>query len=224
MESVLEGSSYNGELQYVTQHFRELQGLQMVPFWMTAIVLSLLEYAHAVTRWQAVTLFLSLVALSIVLAAFVGRWYRRHYGFVAQREERLPSQLISITRTDQRIPKERSKWFVLSLFFVFALMFFPLLLHSYRNYSNFGLLTLIFFVLPKTSLDYARSTSLRRRQILAIGCGVALIIIQIFYDLGHLDRWAFVAASASVLMVGSLYDHWLLKRLLGGPLLEGHHA
>ena len=50
MESVLEGSSYNGELQYVTQHFRELQGLQMVPFWITAIVLSLLEYAHAVTR------------------------------------------------------------------------------------------------------------------------------------------------------------------------------
>ncbi len=190
---------------------------------MSVIVFSVLEYAHAITRWQALSLFLGIVALAFVLARFVGQWYERHYGYVAQREDRLPSQLISVTKPDQNIPKPRSRWLLPFLLLVFALMFFPLLVHSYRNCSSFGLLTLIFFVLPRMSLACTGSISLRVRQMLAVLGGAALILLQLLYDLGRLETWVFVGGSAAVLLVGSLYDHWLLNQLLGGPM-EAHDA
>ena len=226
MDAALQQCVENDELRYVTQHFQELQGLRLAPVWMSFIVLSILEYAHVVTRWKALVLILGLVVLALALSASAGRWYRLHYGFVAPRHpgERVPSQLISIMQPDQRTASRRSNWFMVCLFLVFGLWLAPLFAHSYRNYSNFGLLTLIFFVLPKTRLVCAGSIPLRAKQLLAIGGSVALIILQIFYDLERLDTWTGVGASAAVVLSGCLYDHWLLNRLLCGRPLEDPNA
>ena len=102
MESALPEVRCDDKLRYVTGHFKDLQGLRMVPLWGALVLLSTLEYTHAVSRQEGLELFLGMLALAGVWLTYAGRWYRRHYGLVTPREERVPSQVLSILQIDRR--------------------------------------------------------------------------------------------------------------------------
>jgi hypothetical protein len=212
------------ELRYVTQHFKDLQGLRMVPFWAAFILLSALEYAHAVSRRQGPGLFLGVLALAGAWLAYAGRWYRRHYGLVTRREERMPSQVLSILQTDRRPPVAAEWWFgVCALVSALYLVdrFQP---RSDGRFSGLGLVGLTIFLLHKACFAGGASRPVRGRQMLAMG-GIAMICVLSYgFFLGHLDPWLYTGGTATVLLLASLYDHWLLTRLLSGRFAEGQDA
>jgi hypothetical protein len=224
MESALTEIQRDDELRYVTQHFTDLQGLQMVPFWAALVVLSALEYAHAVSRRQGLELILGMLALAIAWLAYAGSWYRQHYGFLTRREERVPSQILSILQTHRR-PAENRKWPFLIWVSVFALLLVPLFQHqSYGRFNGSGPLTLSIFLLRKADFTCPASPWIRGRHLLAIGGSAMIVILHVGYLLGRLDLWMYMGATGTVLLLASLYDHWLLNRLLSGRLGEGRDA
>jgi hypothetical protein len=224
VEAALPEVQRDDELRYVTQHFKDLQGLQMVPFWAAFLLLSVLEYAHAVSRRQGLELFLGVLALAVAWLAYAGRWYRRHYGLVTPREERVPSQVLSILETNPR-PSVTSGWWFVVCILLFALYLVPLFLRRPDGRLNeFGLLALVIFLLPKAFFAAGASLWVRGRRLLAMG-GCAMIgVLHIGFLLGRLDPWLYMGGTTMVLLLAGLYDHWLLTHLLSGRFAEGRDA
>lgn len=224
MEAALPEVQRDDELRYVTQHFKDLQGLQMVPFWAAFLLLSALEYAHAVSRRQGLELFLSMLALAVAWLAYAARWYRRHYGLVTPREERVPSQVLSILETNPRPPVTSGWWFVVCIL-LFALYLVPLFLRRPDGRLNgFGLLALAIFLLPKAIFAPGASPRVRGRRLLAMGGGAMICVLHLGFLLGRLDPWLYMGGTTMVLLLSGLYDHWLLTHLLSGRFAEGRDA
>jgi hypothetical protein len=224
VESALSDIQRDGELRYVTQHFADLQGLRMVPLWAALVLLSVLEYTHSVSRRQGPELFLGMLVLAVAWQAFAGRWYRRHYGLVTRREERVPSQVLSILQIDRR-PTVATGWWFVACALLFALYVVPLFLHrSERGFGGVGLLGLTILLLRNSFFADGANRWVRGRYLLARG-GIAMVgVLYVGFLLGHLDPWQDLGATGTILLLATLYDHWLLTRLLSGRFGEDHDA
>ena len=223
MEAALPEVQRDDELRYVTQHFKDLQGLRTVPFWAASLLLSALEYAHAVSRRQGLELFLGMLAFAVAWLAYADRWYRQHYGLVTPREERVPSQVLSILETNPQ-PVTSGWWFIVGIL-LFALYLVPLFLpRPDGRLSGFGLLALAIFLLPKAFFAAGASLWVRGRQLLAMGACAMIGGLHIAFLMGRLDPWLYIGGTTMVLLVAGLYDHWLLTHLLSVRFAEDRDA
>ena len=224
METALPDIQRGDELSFVTEHFANLQGLRMVPVWAAIVLLSALEYVHAVSRRQGVELSVCMLTLAGAWLAYAGRWYRRHYGLVTRREERAPTQVLSIVQRYRRPPAPAGWWFAVCAL-VSALYLADLFqLRPNRPYSGFGVVGLSIFLLHRACLARGANRWVRARQMLATG-GIAMIVLFHFgFLLGRLDPWQYMGATGMVLLLASLYDHWLLTYLLSGRFAQGPDA
>lgn len=79
--AVLAVGRHGEQLRYVTEHFQDLQGLRLAPFWAYVLISVLFERVHRPDKM----IFLILVGGLLLLAVswvWVGRWYRNRYGLV----------------------------------------------------------------------------------------------------------------------------------------------
>jgi hypothetical protein len=231
MESTLPDIQRGDELRYVTQHFTDLQGLRMAPFFAAFVVLSALEQTHAVSRQQAVWVLAGMLALAVVWFACAGRWYRERYGLVTPQGNRasLPTspQVLSIldTKPVERRPAGSAAGWLLFCAGMAGLFLVPLFQHHPDGrVNNSGLMALIVFLLPKALYAGGGSLLTQGRKLLAAGGMATIVVLHMCYLLGRIDSWQYAEGTAGILLLSSLYDHWLLNHLLGGRLAEGRDA
>src|ERR1700743_2844401 len=97
-----DASSQGQELRYLTAHFRDLQGLRMVPFWGALLVLVSLAKTSLFSRGHLAWAAAVLTAAQFGWLHLGGRWYERRYGVVKEPEPAVPSGLISIMHPEAR--------------------------------------------------------------------------------------------------------------------------
>lgn len=213
MEPALPDVQHDDELRYATEHFADLQGLRTAPFWAALVLFCALEYALAMSRVQALEAFLLMLLPGGVWFAYAGRWYRHHYGLVIPRD-RSASPVLSIMQTGRR-SAVAAGWNAVAVL-LFVLFSVPLLLHKFAGRNTaFGLL-IILFLLPKAFSSGGVSRSVRGRRLLAMGGIVVIGVLHFTFLLARLDQWQYLGGTATVLLLVSLYDHWLLAHLLSG--------
>jgi hypothetical protein len=226
MESALPDIQRGDELSYVTRHFADLQGLRSAPFWASLVLLDTLGYAHQVSRHYDLELVFGMLALSGVWWACAGHWYRRHYGLVTPKEERVPSQILSILQTERRQTGAAWWWFV-AWAFVGVLWILHFSLHRPDGPSSGSAVVMVTFtmtLLQKARYPGPASPWIRGRQLMAIGGSATIAVLYLCSILGRLDSWLFMDGAAAVLLLAGLYDHQLLTRLLNGSFRENRNA
>jgi hypothetical protein len=221
---VLINTSRRGnELRYVTTHFRDLQGLRLVPLWVVLLALCALATSNSLPSWQLATAAFTSVVLSFGWLVWSKRWYERRFGVVTSPEQRIPSGIISILHPE---PKPRSGNYSgvqAILFLLNALYIVPgLFLRSERHFEQFGLIALAFVVLPRCRLPASDSAWIRLRQVLSIAASILIFAIYLSYVFGRLGKLSYVPAICAILLSLDLYDHWLFTRLLSGSSADSY--
>jgi hypothetical protein len=82
-EILLESAHSAEESGYVTQHFRDLQGLRWAGFWGTTLLFELVRTPWIHKPRQAMLLFFPAISVSVVSFLLMPRWYQHRYGFLA---------------------------------------------------------------------------------------------------------------------------------------------
>lgn len=191
------------EIGYVTQHFRDLQGLRMAVVWGIALAFGLLP-----TRWihqprQAIVLFLAAISTCALSFFFMPRWYQDRYGFL--RHSTSPQyHLLSL------------KIGLVALFAIFfSCMFFAdgiqlrkLLIPGLSILGMGGL----FIVRACEKILPITSVQVRRALALLVVVTAAASILHVVIGNWSSDRLFLPTITA--LFFAYLYDHWLLQHLL----------
>jgi hypothetical protein len=88
MQTALSDASLRGEeLRYVTEHFGDLKGLRVAPFWAGVLLVTVVIPLFSLSRLRALeALILFFVVLAAIWIPWSGAWYRRHYGTVVNPE------------------------------------------------------------------------------------------------------------------------------------------
>ncbi len=213
---VLSATTRRGEkLRYVTEHFRDLQGLYFAWLWAGVLFLGLLSSSTRISREHV------LIIAAGILALFLGigipcthAWYKR-YGMVENRA--LPeSRPLTLLGTN---PAPRSSpgllWALLGVLAVFFGTGLFRGLDSYRGALNLSVallptLTRCFYAAPANG-----SIQLRRVLYIAGSATIFFAILSVpFVPILHSSKWLLLEIVCATLLVLSLYDHWLLNHLL----------
>jgi len=92
-----------------------------------------------------------------------------------------------------------------------------LFIHSLDRYQAYGYLWPVFiFVLPSGLHLPPANLPIRVRFLVYLAAGLALLLLIGCAPVLHLSVWRVQASFSGTLLVVSLYDHWLLSRLLNG--------
>lgn len=219
-EAILATSQRGEELRYVTEHFRDLQGLRTAPFWATLSAGCAVERMHL----RLPVLLITLLLLSLGWLFGSGRWYRRRYGVVTKPELPVPSEVISIMHPETR-QRPVSYWHLV-YFLLLALYLAPLLFQRWNNVYGFQSCSLAIacFLLPRCIYPARANNLIRLRRFLSIAGLIVICAMCLDYLFMHMGMWPYQTAIFSILLVLDLYDHWLFTRLLsGGAAAEGAH-
>jgi hypothetical protein len=219
---ISDASSRGQELRYVTAHFRDLQGLRMVPFWAALLVLAALANAGSFSRGHLAWAVLAAGALQFGWLYISGRWYAQRYGVVKEPEPPVPSEFISIMHREDEPsrPPNRyygyysGKWATLIL--MWAMILLPNIFIGHGRPGNFALMIAVFQIFPRCLYPITNNWLILLRRILASAALIAIIGIYINYRFAQIGLWAYMATLLSVLLLLDLYDHWLLNHLLSG--------
>jgi len=226
-------SSRGQDLQYLTAHFRDLQGLRMAPFWVALLVMTYLAKTSSFSRghlsWAAVVL----IAAQFGWLHLSGRWYERRYGVVKEPEPAVPSGLISIlhpeaTSRDAANPLARRYGYVSGvnavLFLLWAFTFVPDMFLGHRAQPGmFAFFVAVFLVFPRCICPVTNNWSVLLRRILAATALIAIVGIYLEYRFAQMDLLTWMAVLFSVLLLLDLYDHCLFNHLLRGDFTEQSH-
>jgi hypothetical protein len=191
------------EIGYVTQHFRDLQGLRLAVVWGIALAFGLLP-----TRWihkpgQAIVLFLAAISIGALSFFFMPRWYQDRYGFLAH----------STSPQYHLLSLKIGLFTLLAIFF--SCMFFA-------NGAQLGKLLipglsilgmgLFFMVRACEKVPSIPSIQVRRALALLVVATAAASILHIF--IGSWSSNRLFLPTITALFFAYLYDHWLLQHLL----------
>jgi hypothetical protein len=217
-EATLAGRRHGEELSYVTEHFRDLQGMRVAPFPAAFLLLIGVATSIRLSRWHIADLtVLILVLFFAVWQPWSKAWYKRHYGFV-EISPRQPSA-------------PGLHWAMLALLAVWAGTMVFRSLDPYR--SSVNMLCFLFFVLPKCFYPASVSILIRLRRALYITSALVILAIiwrtvAIRYTIGRApfpdsSKWLALTGILATILLLSLYDHWLLHHLLINPRREPSH-
>jgi hypothetical protein len=211
------------ELQYVTTHFRDLQGLRLAPLWAALLALTGLATSTNLLRWQLAAMALTIILFSLGWLVWSGRWYERRYGVVRDPEPIISSGIISIMHPEAKPRTGNDSGFKAVYFLLVALWIVPELFARFDRGmgSNFSLMLVMFIVLPKCFYSASGNTLIRIRQGLSIGGSIFICGMFPSYLFSWLGKWPYLAAICTTLLLLDLYDHWLFTRLLRGESAKG---
>jgi hypothetical protein len=207
-----------GELGYVTEHFGDLRGLLTAPILAGMLVAVALRQAAFVAIRHFPLVFATIAGLSVICVLWIRLWYKRHYGVVASR--RIQDCQESLLRSRPVQARQSSPWGVLILIALAALYLGPgLFSRDFHTPVGTGVapFMLTLMILPKCFYSIPDSGPIRLRRVFYIA-GSSLILATACWGLfGHFSRWLYWYIDLGSVLFLSLYDHWLLNRLLRGP-------
>jgi hypothetical protein len=217
-DTLLATTRRGDELRYVTEHFRDLQGLYLALVWAGLLVLGFLRSSTQLSRVHIVLVAVSIVVLFLSLGVpCIHAWYKR-YGMVKSRAlEISQSNPLSILEINPAPRLGASglfwTWLGISIVFVGAGLFRGL--DTYRSVLNLWVVLLL--TVPKCFYPAPANGFIQLRRALYIA-GSATIFFAIlnvsFMPLLHLSKWLLLDIVCTTLLILSLYDHWLLSHLL----------
>lgn len=82
-DALLAASRGEDELRYVTEHFRDLQGLRLAPVWVLLMGIGSLRATTRLSLWHVLEIAILLAVLFVVVwLPWSKAWYNRRYGTV----------------------------------------------------------------------------------------------------------------------------------------------
>ena len=199
---------YEGELRYVTQHFKDLQGLKLAPFSISMLML-LCAFPRGHHRARVVAVVIGgTIALIVGGIWFVARWYSARYGFVQlalSRREILPG----------------SKLATILCLVVFAI----LVIFAHARQPDLSMVPLVkSLFLPQCFFAVPQSGAVRLRRLLYVSSTLAVTGFLIGGAFSSRCHWMALYVFLWSLLLLGLYDHWLLSYLLRPRPLEQAEA
>lgn len=213
-ETLLAADRRGEELRYVTEHFRDLQGLQPAAFWAGLLLLCYIGTVMHLRWWVTMAAFLGIALLAaLVWLPWIGHWYERHYGVVTEQGTPASPGIFSFCYSPRvwmnAGPVYRWASLLLLLLLGWSLFF------SHRSHGNdFALWIATFYVLPRCSFRAQGNGWLHLRRVLH---GVGVLVLLVIFLVGWLqgmEPWEYIGSAAAVMLGLCLYDHWLLTHLL----------
>jgi hypothetical protein len=219
-KAILDTSQRHGELQYVTSHFQNLQGLRSAPCWLSFLVLTGIAAGGVLSGRNLVLAAFAIAVLNFGVYFAVGHWYSRRFGVVKRPDLAIPSGLISImnpevrTRAAKNYPKESYD----VIFMIWILSLGPSLFRRVdRDSGLFCLLAVVYALLPRVVYSGSEVGLIRVRRYAASAGALILCLGYLGFLYSHAGRWQVLGVLFTTLLLLDLYDHWLLTRLLSGP-------
>jgi hypothetical protein len=207
------------ELRYVTEHFRDLQGLYFAWFCGGLLALLLLSSSGRISRGHLLIVAACFFALLLAGIPCIRAWYRR-YGVVERHDpetQRTWPPSILNERTAPRRFASGLFWMALGIWAIFVGMGLFRSLDAYRGVLNLWIALL--FTMPRCFYPAPANGFIQLRRALYI-VGSAIIFFTIFSfpfvpAVRHLGMVVPEIVCATLLVL-SVYDHWLLGHLLSG--------
>jgi hypothetical protein len=190
------------ELRYVTEHFRDLQGLRFAPFWTAGLLVSIVLPFFPLSRSHVVMLVIGFLALAAIWIPWSHAWYRRNYGTIEAPVRRQSAPGLRIV--------------FIAFLIVFLIVFIRNALFSSldRYPAAFNLWLVLFWMLPICFYAGPPTLRIRLRCVLyRAGC-LILFFIPGSITFLHPSKWLVISSICGTLLVLSLYDHWLLRHFL----------
>jgi hypothetical protein len=209
------------ELRYITEHFRDLQGLRSAPFWAGLLVLSGVAAGYALTRWHYATVATAILLFEIGWLFGITGWYRRQYGVVAIAERRAPSGILSIFKAE--VPPRTTAIYGHTLLkcVLLGLYFGPMLFRQFDGRGGqFGLLIVVFILLPRCFFSAPAQGLVRFRLVFSVAGSIAICALYVGFLFGYTSKWQYIGAICTIMLSLDLFDHWLLAQMLGGRSAE----
>lgn len=216
------------ELHYLTEHYRDLQGLVMAPAWAAFAVLEawIGKIRPEGGLWIAVMIGASLGWLAVKWAVWARDWYERRYGVVWGTDAvEEPGEILSLLHGEnesvaaKRRDRKRRRWIAaISMTLAFLLPGFWLHGASGPVGAESLLLSLApAYFLGPLILEPAGGSPLAmwRRGVYAAATLVLLGGDLLYLDGRVNDVWGMTLVGGVMLLV-CLQDHWLFTRLLKG--------
>ncbi len=207
---MLEGmSTREQEMRYVTQHFKDLQGLKASP-----IVAGLLLFLHLAPRgpkhWELNLLIAGgLLLFAILWSRKVSRWYRERYGLVVTATKNPPEMLPGYLGAAWLI-------YAITICCIISLRvsFIPI---------NVLYITKTFF-LPNCFFAAPTGFAIQLRRMLYVAGVIAVLGLVLYLTFTHVQSFIAVYTSLWAFLLLSLLDHWLLTYLLRPSGMDGSGA
>lgn len=224
------------ELRYLTEHYRDLQGLVMAPAWV-AVMLAM-AWASAINGLTGFRLWLmwlipiALGPVAVKCALWARDWYERLYGIVWNADDDEPVAMISLLHSgDPEVVMRRRRRLrqrVLVALLVLLIFMLPgLWLHGLQRpgWAGFGYLfamPTMFYLGPVILEPVGGSLLVMWRRAVYAAAALALLSWDLMYLDGRLTDNSAMAMVGGVMLLVSLQDHWLFTRLLrGGAKVRG---
>jgi hypothetical protein len=224
-DAVLATTRRGEELRYVTEHFRDMQGMRTAPVWAALLLLSGLSAYIRLSRWHAVDLAICIFVLFVaVWLPWSNALYKRRYGMVANATPQPKPLSILDPNPTPRWHSSGYLWAMLILLAVFIGTSLFRGLDMYRGALNLWIVLL--FTLPRCFYSTPANGFIRFRRALYI-TGSSIIFTAIaaipFLHAPHSAKWPLLETISATLLILSLYDHWLLNTLMTGGHREASY-
>jgi hypothetical protein len=194
-----DANSRGEELRYLTEHFRELQGLRVAPLWAVTLLVAIVAPLLRLSRWHALEmLIVGWVTLAAICIPWSAAWYRRTYGRIVAPARRQPVPGLGFA--------------LIAFMIVFAGSALFSSLDRYRG--AFNLWIALIFTLPTCFYVAPSSAFIRLRRVLYIAGSAIIFLLPGSVPFLHPSRWLLISAFSATLLLLSLYDHWLLRHFL----------
>jgi hypothetical protein len=229
--ALVDASSRDQELRYVTAHFRDLQGLRMAPLWVALLVLIGLAkhrvFGSGRLAWAAVIF----TVMQFGWLYVSGHLYERHYGVVKEPEPAISSGLISIMHPEGRISRASNHYYGYHqrqagavIFLIWTLTMLPDFFRGHARPADFAMLITAFQIVPRCFYSVTNNWRILLRRLIACAALLAIVGLYVDYRFARMELWTWMASLLSLLLLLDLYDHWLLNHLLAVDLVGGSYG
>ncbi len=239
-EALLAVDRRSEELRYLTEHYRDLQGMRQVPGCAALLLFCAAGAPLHFGRWAAIA-GLALVCVAATLwFKWCGGWYERRYGIVTEVDETMMSPFHDFVpktltlldlyspRTDVRYGPAPWKWWALAasvLLFLAPMAWAPSTPSAslpWQIEMNICLYASVFLLLPVCLFQVPPSPLVWLRRALYAAAMLSMAAENAWWmtqagtvaSPDSVTKWLALAWIAAVMLCVTVYDHWLFHHLL----------
>jgi hypothetical protein len=207
------------ELKYVTEHFRDLQGLYFAWLWGGMLALSMLRSSGRISRGHLLIVIASFLALFLLVGIpCIRAWYRR-YGVVERRDPQIRSTWPLSILNEKPAPRPSAQWSAPLLILASWILIegIALFRSTDRYLGVLNLWSVLVLTIPRCFFYPTPNGFIQlRRALYIVGSAVIFFIIFSYPYVPAVRQLGMRVPEiiCGTLVVLSLYDNWLLGHLL----------
>lgn len=190
--------SERGEaLHYVTEHFQDLQGIGLAPFWAFVLASFLFGFDSRSSGRAVLTTIMAGVLVAVLSHLWARKWYRNRYGIV-------------IKHTGAR---STSPWQGIVAVLIFGLAIWTILFRLFDNNTVLAVVVISEPILLPQCFDRVYSSGTLLRRMLYSASLMAMVALSVWSLFGGLGGRSLMASVAGCCLFLSIYDHYLLDHI-----------